>query len=153
MKEYYTNVGQSQYDTSKGRVISMAKGSEVCGTVLMARATMVVASAMAVNDVVNLVHLPPGAVVVPHLCRVACEACGTTLTVTVGDKDDPDRYSGSLTLSAAADLAFAKADGGLNPVVLDRVDGKGTWIRATITGASALAAGKRVQWWIAYTVN
>ncbi len=153
MKEYFTNIGQSQYDTSKGRVVSMAKGSEVCGTVLMARAVMSVEAGMAVNDVVNLVHLPPGAVVVPHFCRVSCEACGTTLTVTVGDKDDADRFSGSLTLSAAADLAFTKADGGLNPKDLGGDERRGTWVRATITGASALTAGKRVQWWIAYTVN
>lgn len=108
-----------------------------------------------VNDVIRLVKLPPGVIVLPHLCRVVNEALGTSAAGTVGDTlgtPDADKYSTSIALATAGNNAFAGVTAGaLTPVpTTDEV-----WVTLTITAGTALGdqEGQELTAYIAYAAQ
>lgn len=58
-------------------------------------------ASVAANDTFQLIDLPPGAVLVPEMCKWSVSGDpGTTLTMDCGDALDPDRYCDGANLGA-----------------------------------------------------
>lgn len=112
----------------------------------MARATFVTESTMTVGDTIQLVQLPKGAVIVPHLSQIMTEALGTTFSVNIGDIGNASRYAAALDIKTAGSHPLSGTSGMLFPVQL----AESGWITATITTASAISAGKTATAWITY---
>lgn len=65
----------------------------------------------ATNDLLRLTVLKAGARVIAALSKVTNQIGGTALTVSFGDTSNASRYSGTLTLTSAADQFFPVAVG------------------------------------------
>lgn len=83
------------------------------GKIRFATIETTVASLGATADTFSLVRLQVGAKVVPGLSKVICESPGTTVTGTIGDAGDPDRYMASNALGGAAQDDFWTAAPGV----------------------------------------
>jgi len=104
MPTYASDVYTQQSDYLETTAERQSDGAKVSGDVLFATAQIVLTAAQAtglngaVDTVFNLVELPEGATVIPHLCQVYITAAGAaTGDFVVGDDDpttaaDPDRY-------------------------------------------------------------
>lgn len=104
----------------------------------------------AANDIINIIRLKEGAVVIPNRCRVVCEDPGTALTLHVGYASSATGLCQSLALTTAHDLAFTSGTAVANqynpqPLVYADRD-----IFATVTVATALTAGAKLLFVIAY---
>lgn len=133
----------------------LVSGFDVSGRVLMARAEVTLASAMAAGDVLNLFTLPRGGVLVPHLCRVqSAAALGTALTVTVGDDIPVDeqgavnaaKYSAALDIKSAGGKALTDTAYAAAPEAAPQACA----VQATLTAASGVVNGAKVVFWMAY---
>ncbi len=152
MATFKSNIASAQ-DPANGETWKrVSDGSTVTGDVIMAVATVTLTAAMAANDVFNLVKLPSGFRVVPHLSKIAAENPGTTLTLQVGDDGgsaggtaDPDRYSGTVAVSAGGNFDLDGGVAGVTPVKTDSE----TWIQAKIIAAAGITADQKVTFWIA----
>jgi hypothetical protein len=102
-------------------VHNRSNGRLAGGQIRMARGTFTLTAATATADVINVVSLPVGAVVLPHLSYLVHEAMGTALTISVGDSTDTDRYMASTVLVTGTSA-------GVRPFIL--VD----WDSATVGG-------------------
>lgn len=146
MATYQTNVAALQLP-ALGKDWKRAAGVKVTGDVGIAFATYTLLGTETAADFIEIVNLPDGTRVLPHLCKIVAEDPGTALSGTVGDAVDPDRYSTALALDAGGVFDFAGAtDGALEPYLnLDN-----TSILFDITVATALTAGKKVTFYIAF---
>ena len=140
----YTDTGMKIQQALSGNDSVKLQGNVCCGNILMARGCYTVSGA-AVGDQIRIARLPKGAVVVPHLSRVICDALGTTFTVKIGDTSADSRYAATLALATAGTLTL-DGTAGLSPEPLEATD----WITATVTAVASPAAGKKAQFWIAY---
>ncbi len=61
------------------------------------------------TDIINLITLPVGAYLVPHMCSVFSADPGTTLTLDVGYAANPDAYADGIVLSAGGEIKFNSA--------------------------------------------
>ncbi len=123
------------------------------GSLLWTVATLTLPSSTATNDTIDLTPaLPPGATVIPALCRAVCHADpGTTLVLDIGDAADPDRYADGLVLSSGGDVPFhtpAIPAGTTSPLQLTT----DTALTALVTSASTITASSKITFYIAYLV-
>lgn len=123
------------------------------GNVRFALATVTLPNTTAANDILELVTLPAGARVLPHLSTFICHADpGTTLTVDVGTAANTDAYADGSTLSAGGAVNFITAAIPAqvsSPEVLS-VD---TLVYATIMSADTITNNSKVTVALAYVVG
>lgn len=64
------------------------------GAVQTAKIQVVTTADNAASDVISLIELPPGAMVIPELCKIVVtdDMTSGACTIDIGDDDDPDRY-------------------------------------------------------------
>lgn len=125
-------------------------GRKVGGEVQYAFATCTWAGDEAATEVVDLIELPAGAQVLPELSDIIVSTdCAGTLTVDVGDGDDPDRYCDGANAGAVGKIAFTSA--AIPAAVATRYDvaGDNTVIKATWATLATPAAGT-IHFSIAY---
>ena len=146
MSNYLSDIAETVQSTISGQSARRVEGNLLGGQLAMARAVFRTESSMAVGDTIQLVRLPKGSVLVPHLSQIMTEALGTTLNVNIGDQGNSSRYAAALDIKAAGSHLLMGTVGMLNPVELD----ESGWITATITAASGVTAGKTATAWIAY---
>jgi hypothetical protein len=98
------------------------------------------------SDTFNIIKLPAGAEIIPHLCRAShISTLATTATLDVGDDDvlgvgaaaDPDRYCDGIDIAAAGVDAFATGVADSTPYVL----GSDAWIIGTFATLVTPVAG------------
>lgn len=147
MATLYSDIATKQLDTVNKR----QGGLKVTGNVCMAVATYTLTASEVANDIINLVKLPAGAMVLPHLSKVIAENPGTQLTLQIGDDldtPDVDKYSGTLDISAGGkfDLVEGATVGGLTPAALSDE----AWVTAKVIAQSSLTADQTVTFYIAY---
>lgn len=148
MATYYTDKGTIQNGTS---ISSRTQEKDTCGQILIATATYTVLGTEAANDVVNIVLLPAGAVVFPHLSNLTTNVAATTLTYSVGNTDgtaNATQFSSALDIHAAANLALTGGSASLVPYTLTAA----SWIQGKVTTASTITAGGTIVHRIAYAV-
>ena len=142
---HYTDTALKIQQALTGNDTVKLPGNLCCGNILVARGQYVAAGASA-GDEIQITRLPKGAVVIPHLCQVFTESLGSAFTVKIGDSNADDRYASSLSLASAGRQSLTGGSAELSP---EPLEGSG-WITATITSATAVATGKKAQFWIAY---
>jgi len=158
MPTFYTDVATNQNSYLTTTAQREPAGDKVSGDVLFATATLTIAGTEADADVINIVKLPEGATVVPHLCQIYA-ALGATVTmdISIGDDDDttaadPDRYSVLQAIDAAGagteafGFSHATAAGGATPYKLQ----KNSWIQGLLGGLANHAAAETLTFLIAY---
>ena len=148
---FYTDVAGTSGQT--GLALSARPGSnKVSGVVLVAEATYTIVGTEVATDLIDIVKLPAGAKVIPHLSRITGEALGTTATLSVGDTDSSPsatRYSSALDIHAANDLTLTGGAASLTPFTLLT----NCWIQAVFASLSTPTAAKKITFRIAYTLS
>lgn len=149
MATLYTPLATAQNSTENAK--NRAAGNDLTGNVVYAKASYTTTATDAAADVLNLVKLPEGAVVIPSLCRIDTEDCGTDISIKIGDDDptaDDDRYSTAISLATAGVVAFASGVAGPNPHALSQE----SWIQGTLVdaGSISITADKDFTVWVAY---
>lgn len=116
----------------------------------------------AATDIINLVKLPVGAIIVPHLCRLSGNGIAATATVSVGDSDttvtSAVRYTAAIAAtSASLDVGFtAGAAAALTPYTLagdSTLGGGESWVQATFATLSSPVAGKTLMFRLVYKIT
>lgn len=145
MSEYYTDTAKLVQGSIDGTNTPRVTGRDVCGQVLLCRGVYTVPATAATGDVIKIARLPRGAVVIPHLCKVTCEALGATFTVRVGlEGEGKDALlSPSMALGAAGSKDFTDS-------VTDVVADDSTWVIATASTVTTPTVGKMAKFTIAY---
>ena len=108
------------------------------------------------GDIIRIVELPAGTELQPRNCEVYGDAVAGTATITVGDYSsvtglvlDDDRYSTSLNVAAAGWDVFTGGAAEATPFKTT-VD---TWITATLATLATPVAGKKLDFYLAFTIN
>tara|TARA_R110000796_G_scaffold252537_2_gene387467 strand:+ start:10896 stop:11354 length:459 start_codon:yes stop_codon:yes gene_type:complete len=130
-------------------------GDKPFGDLRIARASYTLVDTESVADIIDIVKLPEGSTVIPHLSYVVLENPGTSLTLDIGDDDattavDPDRYADALDVAAGGAISF-----GVTGVAADApytLQAQST-IQATVMVESTLTAGALVVFYVAYVTN
>lgn len=84
----------------------LVNADDKSGIVLYATCIVTILTAWAVGDTVQLVDLPPGAVVIPQLSHITSNAPGTNLTLDIGDSLVTGRYALNLAKTAGGQSSF-----------------------------------------------
>lgn len=146
------NLNTDIYAGQIGNVGGRPEGQRVTGDVLFLQALYTTTGAEAAADVINIGLLPIGAIIIPHLSRVSCEALGGTGTAIskIGDAADDDRYSAtSIAVTSAASTAVTPVAGG--ETSLYKVISETNVLKATVALSSgSVTAGKKLLFLIAY---
>lgn len=119
---------------------------------LLLAATITLAGTEAATDTIQIADLPAGAIPVPQLCHVTGPDPGTTLTLDIGDADDPDRLADGIVLSAGGQIGFCSGtmpDAVANPVRLT----ENTRIYATVASADTVTADVKLVVTLAFRVR
>jgi hypothetical protein len=150
--QLYTDVAGTSGQS--GVQLSDRQDSEVvCGVVLIATATYTFTGAEVATNVINIVELPAGAVVIPHLSRVTGSASiASTLTISIGNADGTPvatKFSSALSMQNSFDAVLTGGTASLTPYTLTAQ----SFITATLTTASTITAGKVLVFRIAYKVS
>ena len=150
MATLYTDLTSASTD-AKDRV---SDGSKASGSLMVARCSYTLVDTESAADIIDLVKLPEGSVVLPHLCKLVLENPGTTLTFDIGDDDvadpDPDRYADAIVASAGGEISFGVA--GIAADAPYKLANQAT-IQATVMTESTLTAGALLVFYIAYTAQ
>ena len=149
---YYTDVAGTSGQS--GTQLSNRQDSKVVGgVVLMATATYTFAGDEVANDLIDIVELPAGAVVIPHLSRITADATiATTLTVSIGNTDgtpSATKFSSALDVHSSEDVALTGGTASLAPYTLTAQ----SFIQAKLATASTPTAAKKLVFRIAYVVS
>ncbi len=102
------------------------------------------ATAMANNDVVALVGLPPGAIILPELCNIIVtdDLSSGALTVNIGDVLDADRYGVAVDIAAPGVKPFIAAAATTFPAgLLTRHELESTGVSTTQTNLVTMTMG------------
>lgn len=148
-----TDVAASQTSATTNIASRVVDAGQVSGNLLICNATYTLLGTESASDVINIIQLPEGARVVPHLCQVYAENPGTALTIKFGDAADDDRYSTAVALGAGGNFSFSNEITGPNANY--KVGGDATddrWIKGTLTAATTLTADQVVTFQIAYAL-
>jgi hypothetical protein len=120
------------------------------------RYTYTFTGAEVANDVIYIVKLPAGTRIQPRNSEVYGDAVAGTATITVGDHSavtglalDADRYSTSLNVAAAGWDVFTGGAAEAAPFETT-VE---TWITATLATLVTPVAGKKLDFYLAFTIN
>lgn len=136
---YASQIGSAGGSPSKG--YPLAKSA--AGKLRIAEIETTAGALGATGDTFNLVRLKPGARVLPQYSRILCENPGTTLTVTIGDAGDADRYLASKALGGAAqDIGFGNSPGVAGYVGYTVERGNEDVVLTVGTAATVTAAAK-----------
>ena len=127
--------------------------SQFGGKLHVERHEYTLTDAEASSDLIDICILPKGAQIVPHLSAVAMSGDpGTTLTLSVGDGTDVNRFADTLVLSAGgAATLFSSATLPLesyDPTPLTEA----TKIVGKFETISTLSNTRAIVFWIAYTL-
>ena len=87
---------------------SSTEGTQVSGSVHFARVDVVTEADNAASDVITLLELPPGAIVLPELCKIIVtdDMTSGACTIDIGDAADPDRYADGANCAAVGVVDF-----------------------------------------------
>lgn len=154
MPTFYSDVASNQNDFIKTSAERQNDGAAVSGDVLIATAKYTFDATEVDNDIINIVKLPEGATVIPHLCKVFTSLTATvTADIDVGDDDDTtaaddNRYCTTTVIDQASGSAFDFTPGvaGGTPYQLQ----KQSWIQAKLSGTANLTADDTITFLIAY---
>lgn len=157
---YYSSLRAKEIAARTGISNGIINGDDKSGLLLLATASYTLLGTEAATEILELVDLPPGAVVVPSLCSAATVAdAGTALVFDIGDDGsggeatpDPDRYADGLVLSAVGEVPFSTPvvpAGAMVPYRSTNVNK----VRATFVTATALNAGVVVMFNIVYRIK
>lgn len=151
MATFYTDLTRASEDA----VDRTSDGSKAFGDLRVARCSIALDDTLSATDVIDLVTLPEGCVVLPHLCKLVLENPGTTLTFDIGDDDatdavDPDRYADAIVASAGGEISFGVA--GVAADAPYKLQAQST-IQATCMSESTLTDGALMVFYIAYTTQ
>ena len=132
------------------------RGDNLTPTVLMLIATYTMLGTEAANDIIDIVKLPQGTMIVPHLCQVVGDGIATTATLDVGDDDvlgvgsaaDADRYADGLDVAAAGSDLFSAIASAANTVPYRL--GSDAIIKGLFATMNTPVAGKKLVFRIAY---
>ena len=105
------------------------------------------------NDTLQLLDLPPGAVLLPQLSSVTCADPGTALTLDIGDITDTDRYADDIVLSNGGIVEFASQLPVPAGIITPKLTTENSRVFATVKTATALTAGVKLTFLIAYRIN
>jgi hypothetical protein len=123
----------------------------VGGKLRIAVVPYLVSATLATNDTINLVSLPSGATVLPHLSYVIAEDPGTALTIDIGFASNLDALSDGLDLAAGGNVAFTAGGTAtaqqFAPVPLAKGD---ETIIVDCKLVTSVTAGKKITFFIAY---
>jgi hypothetical protein len=152
---FYTDIALAQNKTLADA--SKAPSSATFnGRLCISEVTYTVVGTEVATDYINLVDIPSGARVLPHLSTVVGDAAGpgTTLTGDFGHDTDPDAYGAAQTLGGAMAVAgkpwmASPATAGAEVLVPVTYGGRKT-VRFTITAAAGLVAGRKLRFIVAY---
>jgi hypothetical protein len=110
-----------------------------------------------VGEFIRICRNPVRAKLVPHLSAVCCDNPGTTLTLDIGDAENPDRYADAIVLSAGGTVLLSSVSclQTVDPIVTsdDPDDDQGDWIYATVNTANTLTAGADLRFKLVFQVN
>jgi len=150
MATLYTDVATKQDSPLPANRVA---GNKITGENRYIEAVYTTTGAEAASDIIDVTDIPIGAVVIPELSRVACEASGGTGTAIskIGDASDDDRYSAtSIALTSAATTAVTPAVA-TSVTLRTPVTSTTKRIKATVALSSgSVTAGKKVVFTIAY---
>jgi hypothetical protein len=129
----------------------------VSGDVEFALIPYTLAGTETANDTINLAILPADAIPLPHLSSVTCSADpGTTLTLDIGNADNPDGWADGIVLSAGGQVACTNtaipAWVAATPLVADSgfANAGSAKIYATVASANTLTASVVLYFLLAY---
>ena len=100
------------------------------------------------NDTIDLIDLPVGATLVPHLCSVYSADPGTTLTIDVGYAANPDAYADGIVLSAGGLVNFTSATAPSGALALEPMTT--SQLYATVASAGTLTDAVVLTFCIVY---
>lgn len=147
MATLYTDVAASQNAALTDATKSVRDGAKVSGDLKVATVIHTIAATDADADVIELVRLPAGTRIIPHLCAIDAEAGGTGYSVAIGDAVDPDRYSTAIECATAGRKTFvAGADAALTPYKHTAA----TVVTAVLSAVNTPTAGNKLVFHIAY---
>lgn len=155
MATLYTALGQEQLNAEGDASKRVALNERVYGVLHRSRARIVFTAALVAADVINIVKLPQGAVVIPHLC--VAKTLGTTAAVDldIGHAGDTDAFANGLNLGTAAEITSFNAGAtalGLEaqtPVPFTAP----TWVQALVNANSAVVAAEQIEFEIVFAMR
>jgi hypothetical protein len=156
MAEFNSTVYTAQKAT-RANPSRLATQNSASGTIQVAKIPYTLAATEVANDTINLCVLPAGAIPLPELSSVVCSADpGTTLTLDIGNADNPDGWADGIVLSAGGQVACTNtaipawvAD---TPIVTDSgfATAGSAVIYATVASANTLTASVVLYFNLAY---
>lgn len=128
------------------------------GEVTYARIPYTLAGTEASNDTINLCILPAGAIPMPGVSSVTCsQDPGTTLTLDIGNANDPDGWADGIVLSSGGQVACTNtaipAWATTNHQLVPDTGSGNCVIYATVASANTLTAGTVLMFTLGYKLN
>lgn len=140
--------------TLENRVV---QGLQTLGGLAMIERVYTLLGTEAGTEIIRICRNPVRAKLVPHLSAVCCDDPGTTLTLDIGDAENPDRYADAIVLSAGGTVLLSSVSclQTVDPIVTsdDADDDQGAWIYATVNSAASLTAGADLRFKLVFQVN
>lgn len=107
-----------------------------------------------INDIIQMVKMPRGSIIIRELSTIAWDDLGGTITVEVGDVDDPNRYCSALAMGTvgSARVTFEEAVGIGLPTAHNIVGTSttNTTVDLTLTAATTPASSGEVRVEVVY---
>jgi hypothetical protein len=150
-----STVYQSNLASRNGRLGSagLADPSLYNATIRYAQATIVLPSAVAATNILELVELPQGAQVIPSMCQAICHADpGDALVLNVGVAGSASLFASALNLNAGGVVSFTAAGVPVQSTARTKLATE-TMVRATVTTATNITNNSTITFMIAYLVG
>lgn len=124
------------------------------GSVKRKKGVYVFTGSEAAADIVEMVKMPKGSIIIRELSTIAWDDMGGTITVEVGDVDDPNRYCSALAMGTvgSARVTFEEAIG-IGLPVDENIVGTATTndtVDLTLTASTTPTAGSKVMVEVVY---
>ncbi len=156
MAEFTTAVYTAQ-KPDRSNSSRLAPKNSASGDVEFALIPYTLVATEAAADTINLCILPVDAIPLPHLSSVTCSADpGTTLTLDIGNADNPDGWADGIVLSAGGQVACTNtaipAWVAATPLVADTgfANAGSAKIYATVASANTLTVDVVLYFLLAY---
>lgn len=153
MATFYSDLAAKQNSPTMGNRV---EGVRASGTLHVATPTVTLESAVAANDVVNLIKLSENTIIIPELCHVYSDGVATTATIDIGDDDattavDADRYADGLNVAAAGYDAFTSGTAPAASASRYKLQAE-SWITATFATLATPTVGGKLHFVITYAI-
>lgn len=155
----FTSAHYALQDPTRANPSRLAPANVSSGEVQFALIPYALAGTEDVADIIELCLLPADAIVIPQLSNVTCSADpGTTLTLDIGNAQNPDGAADGIVLSSGGQVPFTNtaipAWVAATPLVEDVEGGDlNTLIFATVASANTLTAAVVLYFCIAYKLG